>query len=188
MIAPPSTAEISKTLAKLLQYYNSLNKVTLLCKVSVWCVLFNFLNQKLQISNLCGRQQQQQQHPACAVMTVAVQRMIHWLWRTVCKFDNKVWCEYRPRPFSFNMWSLVTAFRSSAGFKSWDEPGHSLLLKSMPLCRSSSCVARAWNMAPCHAESELLGHLARCPRLGEKWEHYQSGWCCENARLSCNRS
>jgi len=29
-----STAETSKTLAKLLLYYNSLNKVTLLCKVS----------------------------------------------------------------------------------------------------------------------------------------------------------
>ena len=34
MIAPPSTAKTSKTLAKLFLYYNSLNKVTLLCKVS----------------------------------------------------------------------------------------------------------------------------------------------------------
>ena len=59
----PSTAETSKTLAKLLLYYNSLNQVTLLCKVSDWCVLFNLKNQELQISNLCGHQQQQQQHP-----------------------------------------------------------------------------------------------------------------------------
>ena len=68
--------------------------------------------------------------------------------RTVCKLDNKVWCEYRPRPSSFNTRSstrsLMIAPRSSAGFKSGDEPGHSLLLKkSMPLSRSSSCVARA---------------------------------------------
>ena len=153
-----------------------------------------FFNQELQISNLCGRQQQHQQHPACAVMTVAVQRMIHWLWRTVCKFYNKVWCEYRPRPSSFNMRSstrsLMIAFRSSAGFKSGDEPGHSLLLKkSMPFCRSSSyMLPEPWNMAPCRAGSKLLGHLARCPRLGENWEHYQSGWCCENTRLSCSKS
>jgi len=34
--------------------------------------LFNLKkNQELQISNLCGHQQQQQQHPACAGMTVA---------------------------------------------------------------------------------------------------------------------
>jgi len=33
--------------------------------------LFNLKNQELQISNLCGCQQQQQQHPACAGMTVA---------------------------------------------------------------------------------------------------------------------
>jgi len=66
----PSTVETSKTLAKLLLYYNSLNKVTLLCKVSDWCVLFNFKNQELQISNQRGHQQQQQQHPACAGMTV----------------------------------------------------------------------------------------------------------------------
>jgi len=115
MIAPPPQPKPVKTLAKLLLYYNSLNKVTLLCKVSDWCVLFIFLNQELQIRNLCGRQQQQQQHPACAGMTVAVQRIIHWLWRTVCKFDNKVWCEYHPRPSSFNMRSsirsLMIAFR-----------------------------------------------------------------------------
>jgi len=48
----PSTAKINKTLAKLLLYYNSLNKVTLLCKVSDFCALFNFKNQELQISIL----------------------------------------------------------------------------------------------------------------------------------------
>jgi len=46
MIAPPSTATTSKTLAKLLLYHNNLNKVTLLCKVSDWCVVFNFKNIK----------------------------------------------------------------------------------------------------------------------------------------------
>ena len=44
MIAPPSTAKTSKTLAKLSLYYNSLNKVILLCKVSDWCVLFSLKN------------------------------------------------------------------------------------------------------------------------------------------------
>jgi len=34
MIAPPSTAKTNKTLAKLFLYYNSLNKVTLLCKAT----------------------------------------------------------------------------------------------------------------------------------------------------------
>ena len=43
----PSTAKTSKTLAKLFLYYNSLNKVTLLCKVSDWCVLFNLKKYKL---------------------------------------------------------------------------------------------------------------------------------------------
>ena len=47
MIAPPSTAETSKTLAKLLLYYNSLNKVTLLCKVSDWYILFSLKKFKL---------------------------------------------------------------------------------------------------------------------------------------------
>jgi len=47
MIAPPSTAKTSKTLAKLVLYYNSLNKVTLLCKVSDWCVLLNLKKYKL---------------------------------------------------------------------------------------------------------------------------------------------
>ena len=41
------------------------------------CIVEFFLNQELQISNPCGRQHQQQQHPACAGMTVAVQRIIH---------------------------------------------------------------------------------------------------------------
>jgi len=41
MIAPSSTAKTNKTLAKLFLYYNSLNKVTLLCKVSDCCVLLN---------------------------------------------------------------------------------------------------------------------------------------------------
>jgi len=48
MIAPPSTAKTSKTLTKLFLYYNSLNKVTLLCKVSDWCVLLNL--KKIQIT------------------------------------------------------------------------------------------------------------------------------------------
>ena len=75
-------------------------------------------------------------------------------WRTVCKFDNKVWCEYHPRPSLFNMLSstrsLMIAPRSSAGFKSGDEPGHSLAL----------VLPEPWNMATCHAGSKLLiGHL-----------------------------
>jgi len=72
MIAPPSRAETSKMLVKLLLYYNSLNKVTLLCKVSDWCVLFSLKNQELQISNPCGCQQQQQQHPKIFSLTVSV--------------------------------------------------------------------------------------------------------------------
>ena len=75
----PSTVETSKMLAKLLLYYNNLNKVTIpYCakfQIDVDCLFF--LNQELQISNPCGRQQQQQQHPACAGMTVAVQWIIH---------------------------------------------------------------------------------------------------------------
>ena len=47
MIAPPSTATTSKTLAKLLLYNNNLNKVTLLCKVSDLCVLLNLKKFKL---------------------------------------------------------------------------------------------------------------------------------------------
>ena len=43
----PSTAKTSKTLAKRFLYYNSLNKVTLLCKVSDWCLLFNLKKYKL---------------------------------------------------------------------------------------------------------------------------------------------
>jgi len=46
----PSTAKASKTLAKLLLYYNRLNKVTLLWKVSDRCVFFN-LNKNLAIAN-----------------------------------------------------------------------------------------------------------------------------------------
>jgi len=42
----PSTAKTSKTLAKRFLYYNSLNKVTLLCKVSDWCVECWMLNLK----------------------------------------------------------------------------------------------------------------------------------------------
>jgi len=37
----PSRAKTNKTLAKLFLCYNSVNKVTLLCKVSDWCVLLN---------------------------------------------------------------------------------------------------------------------------------------------------
>ena len=104
-------------------------------------------------------------------------------WRAVCKFDNKVWCEYRPGPSSFNMRSstrsLMIAPRSSAGFKSGDEPGHSLLLKkSTPLCRSRFCVARALKHGAlsCRKQTSWTS-IARCPRLGEKGEHSQSGWC-----------
>jgi len=72
----PFTAKTGKTLAKLLLYYNSLNKVKLVCKVSE-CVLLFVEFKKSRITNPCGRQQQQQQHPACVGMTVAVQRIIH---------------------------------------------------------------------------------------------------------------
>ena len=48
MIAPPSTAKANKASAKLFIYYNSLNKVTLLCKVSDLCVLLNL--KKIQIT------------------------------------------------------------------------------------------------------------------------------------------
>ena len=47
MIAPPSTAKTSKTLAKLFLYYSSLNKVTLMCKLSGWYVLLNLKKYKL---------------------------------------------------------------------------------------------------------------------------------------------
>ena len=43
MIAPPSTAKTNKTLAKLFLYYSSLNKITLLCKVSDWCVWYGMV-------------------------------------------------------------------------------------------------------------------------------------------------
>ena len=155
MIAPPSTAETSKTLAKLLLYYNSLNKVTLLCKVSDWCVLFIFFkkikNYKLVIrvaASSCNSIQ-----PACAIMTVAVQQKIHCYVKDRGELFasltvNKVWCEYRPRSSSFNMrfsmQSMMITPTSNARFKSEDELSHSMLLKkSMPLCRSSSGVARA---------------------------------------------
>jgi len=49
----PFTAETSNTLAKILLYYNSLNKVTVLCKFSatdVYCLIFKKIkNYKLLI-------------------------------------------------------------------------------------------------------------------------------------------
>jgi len=52
MIASPSIAKTSKTLAKLFLFYNSLNKITVLCKVSDWCVLLNLKNYKLLTHDL----------------------------------------------------------------------------------------------------------------------------------------
>jgi len=49
-------------------------------QTDVYCWILK--NQELQISNPCGRQQQQQQHPACAGMSVAAltHNIMTFLW------------------------------------------------------------------------------------------------------------
>ena len=99
--------------------------------------------------------------------------------RTVCKSDRKSGvniardllhstCDLRRDPW----WSLP-------------DPLPDLSLKMSPATRCCwrsrcrfpvaalgvLCCHEPWNMAPYHARSKLLGHLARCPRLGEKGEH-----------------
>jgi len=98
----PFTAKTGKTLAKLLLYYNSLNKVKLVCKVSQ-CVLLFVEFKKSRITNY-----KSMWPPAAATTASSLCRndssssannslSCSRSWRTVYKFDNKVWCEYLGR-------------------------------------------------------------------------------------------
>ena len=99
----PSTAQTCKTLAKLSLYYNSLNKLTLLWKVSDWCVLFSL--KKLQITYL----QPAMFCKSCAVTCMMTRRRV-WAIDIFCTVLLTLWF------LSLNNWkhrSKCLSWRSS---------------------------------------------------------------------------